>query len=225
MSSKPLLTFTVPQLSEILSSFLDRASHDEAARADYINDTAGVISQLLFPDSPPISQIEISKANRILLALLSNTSFLRWAGDYNEGLIKEAQAATKLENPATALQEYALIMNRARIQKDVFAAAAKYADPELIASLGWKDSAPTAGPVAPADVFIETEIAIFEYAVWVLYIFYARSPLPANVGILTRVDLASVASQLAASLEKHAIEVRESGLLTEVSDRPEGYVR
>lgn len=226
MGANSLLILQVPQLNQRLTSLLTQIHTDPSLSDLYINDPVGVIQKSIFPEETNIPPAEIHRGNRLLFSLLSNKNFLDWAQNYENQLIKQAEAATKLDDPDQALNSYLVTVDRNKIHQDLAAAVAKFADPELIASLTWKGSGTN-----PADIAVDTETFVYAvavlavFAVGVMVLFAGRLPVMMDGAVLTRVDLANVANQLSEQLIAHANTVKASGVLTQFANRNTGYIR
>jgi hypothetical protein len=229
-----LLILKAPTIQEDLHKLLERLESDPGLRRLYLNDPAGVIQKLVFPDQQAVPSAEINRGNRLLYAILTNEAFLQWARDYEERLISEAREATQIEDPARALNAYLTIMDRSRIHQDLADAVGRTADAEMIAALTWRPDLPRVGnarlPIA-ADVAVDIETFIYAVAVAAAFavafaaVFFA-APIPARADqVVSRIDVQAVANQLNDALAQRAGEVRASGVLTQFRMRNVGFTR
>jgi hypothetical protein len=218
-----LLIMRAPKLRKRLERLLEQIQADPSLRQWYVNDPARVIMGKIFPEvAAVVTSTEINRGNRLLYALLTNSEFKSWAATYEEDLLRRARDATTIEDPRRALETYLAIADRATIHADLARAVARYADAELIAGLTWK---PTYRNGGPDSILVEIQIAV--YAIGVLAVFAIGVGAvfvgaPETGGAFTRVDLATVANELAAAVQDRAAELRREGKLLDYGQRDIG---
>ena len=230
MKAEDLLILRRPEIDQRFQALGERLVKDAALRELYVKDPARVIATSVFPDSP-VPGAEINRGNRLLYSLLTNEGFQRWAQDYQETLAKTAVDATKMDDPEEALRTYLAVTDRAKLHQDIVEAIAEYADPELIASLTWRRGVDDDGigtelalalslepQITPS---VAVDIETFIYAVAAVAVFavafaavFAATVVERDVPV-SRLDVQTVARQLAERLKEHGQELRKSGALTD----------
>jgi hypothetical protein len=233
MGANKLLLLRAPKIHEDLGGLLERLDQEPALRDLYLRDPAGVIQKFVFPDQGGVPSAEIARGNRLLYSLLSNTEFVQWAQEYEQGLILEAQEATSIEDPAAALNAYLTIVDRSRLHADLAEAVARTADAEVIGALTWRPDLPKVGatrlPIA-ADIAVDIETFIYAVAVAAVFavavgvVFIGVVPEQPD-RLLSRADLLNVANQLSEDLIDRSVVVKEAGTLRQVAQRNIGFIR
>lgn len=215
-----------------MSELLRDVEDDTAVRQLYLRDPMGVITRTVFPDQD-VPAPELSRGNRLLFALLTNDKFLDWSRSYETDLLKKAVEATNIEDPSTALRSYLAVVDRSSIHQDLAAAAAEFADPELIAALTWRPDRQGIGrtkfPIN-ADVAVEVETLVYvavavAVAVVAVAVAVAGRETDIDQTILNRQDIVAISRVLTGELTEHAAKIRESGQLLDFAKRNQGFIR
>lgn len=227
-STSELLILRAPKLRKRLERLVEQIEADSSLRQWFINDPTRVICAKVFPEGVPAaaSEAEVSRGNRLLYAILSNSEFRSWAASYEQDLLQRARVATSIDDPRRALETYLATVNRASIQADLARAVARYADAELIAGLTWQPF--TRYRDGWDNLVVEVSIAIYAvaaaavFAIAVGAVFLGADGQPVD-GAFTRVDLATVANEIAAALQQRAAELRQEGSLLDYDHRDSGF--
>jgi len=236
MGATDLLVLRRADVDERFSSLSQRLVDDPGLRELYVRDPARVILKTVFPDNR-IPAAEINRGNRVLYALLSNDDFMEWAQQYESDLLRRAQESSQEQDPEAALRGYMAAMDRGALHRDLVEAVAAHADPELIAALTWRpdirnrisDAASEIGAARLPEMDVAVDIETFVYAVAVAAVFAVAVGV-VFIGaqpddVMSRLDVQTVARQLASRLRDHGQDLRQAGALTEFKARNAGYIR
>jgi hypothetical protein len=214
-----LLILNYPDLSGKLLKVFEDLNQSASKRDALLKNPTGLLDALL-GSAAPLSEVAVSAHNRLLYALLSNPDFLQWAHDYRirfeERAVERYPEVTRDE----AIRMLIINIDRESIYRDLAEAATTFADRELLFSLFAlpKDAlaSPSQGGSDPAGmmpgVITVAVVALLLLAIAAITMMWASGDslvaVPAD-----REDLRRVVTSMSVSLERHALELRESGFL------------
>jgi hypothetical protein len=226
------LVLAYPGLASRIESLYDDLNGDEAFRAQFVANPAGIASERILGRPAPQSDVDVAKANRVLFSVLSNRDFMRWAEGFER---RHADAVQRASDDRLEIR-----IDREEMLRELAEAIWEHGDRELLASMTSTDLDATAEdhrPIAdlPEDVRPESLIAdestmrfrspmfvtslvqihhTHTVDVVVLILAIVVIPVPGAVrpqGVLGRDDLQRASSMLVDALTKRASELRESG--------------
>lgn len=222
MSEHDYLVLNYDGFADRLNDFYTLLSNSPAAQAAFVRDPAGTIGRNVLKGIVPLSQNDVSQANRLLFSLLSNDGFMSWAETFQSQMEEEARAAAEELDPGEQLKRLLVTFDRSRMYREVVQAAVDNIDVETMSAITIKDPGgssmslserATSEPTWAPNVRVEIET--FVYAVFVLLVFaidisFQVRSLPQ---MMSRSDLLQVAESLSQSVQRRAQELRAAGEL------------
>ncbi|MEV4254264.1 hypothetical protein AB0J52_14015 [Spirillospora sp. NPDC049652] len=206
MEPNELLILNYPKYSERIADWFGEMNASPAFREVFLADPAGTVSQAIFPDQPPISEGGVNQANRILFSALSNPEFMRWAGEYNEVLVRRAaDEYPQIEDEQQRLRAFLATLDKSVVYQDIADAAPRFMDRELAHAWLLGDRDLETG--ALASVFVHVAIILL------VAVIVVAVPVPLLGEGVNREDLRVVMTQLAQRLEQRAETLRAEGRL------------
>jgi hypothetical protein len=82
--AEDLLVLNYPRLATRAEALFAALGASEELRDRFISDPAGVLTELVFPQSAPLAKADLESTNRLLLSLLVNPRFMRWAEEWQK---------------------------------------------------------------------------------------------------------------------------------------------
>ncbi|MGG1153047.1 hypothetical protein [Bacillus wiedmannii] len=149
MREKKQLVLNISNLTEKADKFYRQMDTSLKYRETFLRDPVGILSKDLLGGTCNNESIWISKMNRLLFALLSNTKFMEWAKDFENDVQSKINAAVNSDDPKIAEKELAAHLNRTYYYRKIVQAMFDSLDVETyeaLLNLG-RDSSRT----SPAD--------------------------------------------------------------------------
>jgi hypothetical protein len=216
-----LLVFKYDAFKYGLARLYDALSTSEAHREAFIRNPADYLTSSLLPESDSLTRAQLSSANRLIFALLSNPHFMDWAREFQSEIRTNVQAATSVEDEEERLRLMTVLLDRTEVRRRMAEGIRDHGDIEGIAALLELPAGPS--PQLPRTWAVDETFAVNQYvaidfafgffvvAIVVTQIDFTPMPPEPADRLVNRAELQQVTTALAASLEEHASEIRNAG--------------
>jgi hypothetical protein len=135
MSSKGLLILEYENLDRGAANFYQQLNNSPALQQAFLDDPAGILRRMMFPNAPFPPAGVINKANRLLYALLSNQNFLSWSRQFQTSIENEIQQASQSENRNEAIKGFLANFDRNRLYSEIVDGILESIDKETLYSI------------------------------------------------------------------------------------------
>jgi hypothetical protein len=232
MSGKGLLILEYDNLDRGAAAFYQQLNNSPSLQQAFLDDPAGILRRMIFPNAPFPPEGIINKANRLLYALLSNQNFLSWSRQFQSSIEGEIQQVAQADNRNEAIKGFLASFDRNRLYSEIVDGILESIDKETLYSLvvGTKLNDTVSSVRVKSSEYLYTndyvasESYVVVYIAAVAFLFVSQidiTPFTEPEGI-SRADLQRISASLTSALQEKAVQIRDSGALTSVDSVDKG---
>jgi hypothetical protein len=231
MSSKALLILEYDNLDRGAAAFYQQLNNSPALQQAFLDNPAGILRRMMFPNAPFPPEGVINKANRLLYALLSNQNFLSWSEQFQASLDSEFQQVMQAENRSEAVKGFLASFDRNRLYSEITDGILGSIDKETLYSLvvgtNLNDTVSSVRVRSVEYVYTNDYVVSESYAavyllLYVVILVAAGFSQIDQPEVISREDLLRISTSLTSNLQEKAVQVRDSGALTSIDSVDKG---
>jgi hypothetical protein len=231
MSGKGLLILEYDNLDRGAAAFYNQLNNSPALQQAFLDDPAGILRRMIFPNAPFPPEGIINKANRLLYALLSNQNFLSWSEQFQASLDSEFQQVMQADNRSEAVKGFLASFDRNRLYSEITDGILGSIDKETLYSLvvgtNLNDTISSVRVRSTEYVYTNDYVVSESYAavyllLYVVILVAAGFSQIDQPEVISREDLLRISTSLTSNLQEKALQVRDSGALTSIDSVDKG---